>query len=1646
MKRNKDIDKLIQKIGSSGSNTKTGYKTQGTGSNNVSTRNAKTGGSNNVIGYTVERAWDNFKDVFKNIYKNSMVNAGQGYGKDALDMIEKLKNSSAGQGWNKSGIEQLEKTFKPSIEKTQKEKTEKGIQNIISVQQDQNRIDQEIEKKYSGISDNAKRIGNIVAGVGKIAPTMAMQFIPGVGTLASSAVAFGDSAGDTLGNDLLEGKTLAQAQQHAYAQAAADAALELASGGVAGTLKGRGAMKGVTALLNKKVTNPVARGVLSRAAAATGEGLEDVASTALAPLIKSATTGDEYEGASAREMADSFINSAGTSLLIGGAQDAVNSVRNKRGIAKIAEQTGRTKEEVKNSLKDFNTVEARKVAKALDPEDFEPKLSSAENMKRYAKDIDDVFTGKAKDGSFVELGETPTILQRLGAKAHKLTMTQDTARKIAYPADYTIGGQHMGGKHNLGIPALKQLPAQLENPLAVLKSKTQPDSFVVLTNWKLEDGRTVVTPIHLDKKGNITIDNRVASTYGKDINKLLGENSENVLWRKNDRSIDQLLAERLQLPKTSSDDASSVYNMPQDENYVNRETDSAVDNLKKEQIAQRRQAWQDKKQAQGQYDALRRNIELSERDKYNLDGLTKGVISEDEITGPNRENILKLAEAKKNLDTINAVVDGGNRERAKERKRVAYEILDQNAQNFKDVNLLKLKNMPTVRAVEAMFGESAKAIDQKYFAPIRENTAKSRKAAEGYINRIKSLKLKKDQYALAHLLGETDSDRMMLAKKTKTMEQMEYEGKTGTKGYKRLYNETKQLTDQIALNEMEIKKYKTKDIEKAQKAVPVFREIYEDLYNQISDAYVDAGYPPMGYIEGYFPHLREETDQISTMLKTLGVDVRKVEVPTAIAGLTGMFKPGRQWFGNAQERKSVKTRFDAAEGFDRYLAGAMEAIYHTNDVRELRAFNRALREYYSDDATKHDIKMIEENENIDLRTKEEMIDERLKKSKNGVPNTAQWLEQYTNVLAGKRTNLDRWVQDNLGNNRIYKALQTALNRTAANMVAINPRSWMTNFNPIALSWGEVSTKNVVKGMWQSMKNAFKSDGFEDQSVFLTNRKGVEQLSQSISDKVVNTLSHPMEIIDMMSSNAVVRGKYYDNIEKGMTPKAAMADADNFAARLISDRSKGQMPLIFENKNALARVFTQFQLEVNNSMQYMLKDLPKNLSKKGKTALVTGIAKYIAGSWAFNEIFEALTGSRATFDPIDVATDFVNDLKNGEDGEDVLDAVKNAGSSVLKQMPYISGLLDGGRYPVQSALPDIESMLRGKASVSEELEKLLYLIPPAGGSQIKRGIDVTKDYMEGGRFRHTKQGDRLVYGLDNQMESVGDYANFAKALVFGRGATQEAKDYYSSDKQMLSVKDTNTYKELVKDGMNGTETEKIIRDVNDLYDKGKKEREKDDTISEYETKNKIREYLGELDVTDDQRQKIYDNRYKDNKSDVNAWLRAQKSLKNNSDYRSLDKEDQSKILQNISRYEWVKKNVSNVNKTKDNKEWKDWSDWYTAENAGISPEMYATYIKKRNSIKGEKYVDKYGQEKTVSGTRKKATLEYINSLNVSKTQKMLLAYMNGYTLNQNEIGMSKNEGRYRVFEYIMSLDISLEAKKEMLTDAKYYINGNKVMWK
>ena len=122
----------------------------------------------------------------------------------------------------------------------------------------------------------------------------------------------------------------------------------------------------------------------------------------------------------------------------------------------------------------------------------------------------------------------------------------------------------MQGKHNLGIPALKQLPTQIENPVAVQKSASQPNSFVILTEWADTQGRPVIIPLHLDKNGAISVENKVASAYGHNhIFSLLGENNQNVLWTKGNEDIGQLLSHRLQLPQAVVDDTLvSGYSIP----------------------------------------------------------------------------------------------------------------------------------------------------------------------------------------------------------------------------------------------------------------------------------------------------------------------------------------------------------------------------------------------------------------------------------------------------------------------------------------------------------------------------------------------------------------------------------------------------------------------------------------------------------------------------------------------------------------------------------------------------------------------------------------------------------------------------------------------------------------------------------------------------------------------------------------------------------------------------------------------------------------------------------------------------------------------------------------------------------------------------
>lgn len=213
---------------------------------------------------------------------------------------------------------------------------------------------------------------------------------------------------------------------------------------------------------------------------------------------------------------------------------------------------------------------ARNVSLPTRKEAGRMKLTDPFNLARYRIEIDNSFSGVLPSGSDIVVGRTPDILVQFGAPDKALHLSQSTARKIVYPTGY-LGLEH---GHNLGMSVLKNLPSQLEDPIAILKNP-QPnakglDSLVVLTEWYDQNGLRIVSPVHLNAKGAIDVQNNIASTFGADyMDRLLGKNGENIIYTKNNEDIRKLLSTGVESPKAMADDIFADTSIPQQPSKIN---------------------------------------------------------------------------------------------------------------------------------------------------------------------------------------------------------------------------------------------------------------------------------------------------------------------------------------------------------------------------------------------------------------------------------------------------------------------------------------------------------------------------------------------------------------------------------------------------------------------------------------------------------------------------------------------------------------------------------------------------------------------------------------------------------------------------------------------------------------------------------------------------------------------------------------------------------------------------------------------------------------------------------------------------------------------------------------------------------------------
>ena len=641
---------------------------------------------------------------------------------------------------------------------------------------------------------------------------------------------------------------------------------------------------------------------------------------------------------------------------------------------------------------------------------------------------------------------------------------------------------------------------------------------------------------------------------------------------------------------------------------------------------------------------------LTEGDRRQVDRLLKGDITPEQLPqGANRQGILEVYQARKAQQENMEPVRQYRRQVKEARLQRALELAE-GADGWKDKKLGLAYSRETAERnmMDIMGKDQARAVIDEYFWPVHQSEAEKTRLKNRLRDRIRDLKLgQKAEYQITY----QDPTGAV------------FNGKVSESALVQLLGE--QIIKPEAVEACGA------DAAKIQKAVDTFRQTYDELFGMAEETLIRNGYPPPGYIEGYFPHFQQnKPDRWAARIKyALGFRGGENSLPTDIAGMTHTFKPGKKWFGNFLERTGIQTEYDALKGFDRYLEGISDVIYHTDNIQRLRGFESGLRYKFSDEGTQAEIDQIRTDRELDELTREAMLEQVYGRNKSQLPGLVTWLRNYTDILAGKKHPSDRQAEHELGR-WVYDTSKKLEGRVAANMVAANIGSATTNFIPLTQGFGQLKARSMLAAMRDTLQGYIENDGFVDSSTFLTNRRGSELLTMSKLDKASAKASFLMEGIDNFTSEVLTRARYRENLDQGMDLSQAMQNADEWAAGLMADRSKGAMPTIFEQKNPLIKALNMFQLEVNNQLSYLFKDMPREAKEKGGLVLALWMAKMFFGAWLYNEAAEKITGRRPALDPAELVMDAYRDFRDPD--TKTSEALGNLGESVAEQMPFVGG--------------------------------------------------------------------------------------------------------------------------------------------------------------------------------------------------------------------------------------------------------------------------------------------------------------------------------------------------------------------------------------
>lgn len=813
--------------------------------------------------------------------------------------------------------------------------------------------------------------------------------------------------------------------------------------------------------------------------------------------------------------------------------------------------------------------------------------------------------------------------------------------------------------------------------------------------------------------------------------------------------------------------------------------------------AELREAWELARPVQEQIEKSRKQNPLSERDESLLqaamvNGATDTFTQCDDPTAVMYQYQLQQ-ELNRRMQPI------------REFQRTRAEAISLNAEDMADTiaEFAKDKKIPGSYSRETMernsydiFGKNNRAyaeqLNDEYFTPVHKAVADR----TNYVNTMRQ------QVADLHL-----------SKHESALVQMALEGRNDV------------AAEYIKNNKIKVTSKLQKNVADG---VATFQAIYKELYEALNETLLSNGMEPVRARKNYAPHfVKDKPDTLLSRIRYSfgwGKD-SSVNIGTDLAGITDDFSPGKKWFGNLLQREGELTDYDAVAGFDRYIETACDVIFLTDSVQQLRSLEDALRYRLSDEGTREKVNQIRNDRSLNALERHQKIQDAYdsntdniqklyNQKKQGMGGYVSNLHEYINNLAGKKARADRGWEEMIGR-QMYTVAKNVEGRVAANMIAMNPGSWITNFIPITQATGEVSTANLIKAMRDTVKSAVKDDGFTDGSVFLTNREGTQFLDRTLTRKISDIAGMPMEAIDHFTSNVVTRAKYLQNIQDGMDVQEAFDNADTFAANLMADRSKGAQPTAFNSVNPIRKVFTMFQLEVNNQLSYLFKDLPR--AKQSVPKLAWAYTKVFTGAYLFNAVYHQLTGRDSAFDPISIVGDafdldplelIAEAFGLGDDDDkdkkkkSGVDIALDLGENIAEQVPFVGGLLGGGRVPISAAFPDFGKLIEEHENgydnkrialdaAKSAANSAAYLLLPFGGGAVKKALEGAATVYAGGSYSLDKNGEKIL-----QFPQYGQSPrDWAQAMLFGKSSLPGAQEWADDDYNSLNADETKVFEEL-----------------------------------------------------------------------------------------------------------------------------------------------------------------------------------------------------------------------------------------------------------